>query len=91
MSAQSARACKVAEPTAGDHETSVEPLAAGTFNSRPEATARASFDEIAEAFLRGFSPQDSMRASFMPRMGSSPVLTERGSPLGQNTQHPGTL
>jgi hypothetical protein len=81
MSAQPARACKVAEPPAGDHKTPVEPLAAGTFDPRLEATAQASVHEYAEAFMLGFTLQDSMRASYMPRMGPSPVLTERGSPL----------
>jgi hypothetical protein len=91
MSAQPARACKVAEPPAGDHKTSVEPLAAGTFDPRLEATAQASVHEYAEAFMLGFTLQDSMRASYMPRMGPSPVLTERGSPLGQNTEHAGLI
>jgi hypothetical protein len=55
---------------------------------RLEATAQASVHEYAEAFMLGFTLQDSMRASYMPRMGPSPVLTERGSPLGQNTSLP---
>ena len=84
MQAQPARACKVAEPTAGDHKTSVEPSAAETLDSRLEAPARASIHEIVEAFMLGFSSKDSMRASYMPRMGSSPVLSERGSTRGQN-------
>jgi hypothetical protein len=41
--------------------------------------------------MLGFSLSDSMRASYMPRMGSSPVLTERGSPLGQNTSGGGAV
>ena len=47
---------RLAEPTAGDHKTSVEPSAAETFDSRLEAPARASIHEIVEAFMLGLTP-----------------------------------
>ena len=71
-------------PARGGGNVQGHPLTVSAPTDR-EAHAPILATEWAASFMHGFNNPDTVRASYMPRTGSSPLLTGRGLvPFGQN-------
>ena len=79
-------------PARGDDDDHGHPT---YYRNRPialdrEAHTPAITSEWAASFMHGFNNPDTVRASYMPRTGSSPLSDVRGPrPYGQNSASPG--
>ena len=74
-------------PARGDDDDCGYP-ATGTALLDREAHAPAITSEWAASFMHGFNNPDTVRASYMPRTGSSPLSDVRGPrPYGHNNSN----